>query len=182
MYILGQLCGLVGTAFTIARPQLRKKEQMLVCNILVNTMSALNYRLIGRSGPAVFLCSVAIVQSFVSIVHEKRKTSPAPWEAVLFLLLYMGFGFYGMLSSEGFASGEPLLRLLELLPVLGALMLMLSVFAKGEQRTRLFLVFNGAAWVIYGAAAQATSFFSSLASTISALIALLTHRREAAGR
>lgn len=176
MYILGQSCGLIGTIITIIQPQFRKKEQILICGILVNTMSALNFALIGQTGSAVSLCLIAIVQSVVSIWHERNKTAVSSPETILFFLLYVGFGFYGMISFEGFVWEINRHNLIELLPIIGALMLMLSVFAKGEQKTRLFLLFNGLAWVVYTAIIGATTFFSSTVSMLSTIIALWKYR------
>ena len=179
MYALGQFCGVLGTMITIVRPQLKKREQMLLCGILVNAMSALNFALIGQLGSGVFLCLIAIVQSVISIRHERRKTEVSLWENLLFFALYMGFGFYGMITSEGFVWGINRHNLLELLPILAALMLMLSVFAKGEQRTRLFLLLNGAAWIVYTAVIRSTTFFTTVASMVSTVIAMWKYRKKA---
>ena len=176
MYLWGQICGIVGTIITIIQPQFKKKEQILICCILVNTMNALNFALIGQTGSAVFLCLVAIVQSISSIWHERQRTGISPLETALFFVLYVGFGFYGMIASEGFVWAINRHNLLELLPIIGALMLMLSVFAKGEQRTRLFLFFNGAAWCLYTAIVGAAVFFTTVASMISTAIAMWKYR------
>ena len=176
MYILGQLCGVIGTIITILQPQFQKKEQILICGILVNAMSASNFALIGQTGSAVFLCLIAIVQSMVSIWHERRKTEVSSLETILFFMLYVGFGFYGMITSDGFVLAINRHNLLELLPIIGALMLMLSVFAKGEQKTRWFLLFNGASWVVYTAIIGATTFFTTVASMLSTIIALWKYR------
>ena len=178
MYLLGQLCGVLGTMVTIVRPQLRKKEQMLMCGIFVNGLSTLNFLLIGRTGSAVFLCLIAITQSIISIKHEREHTQVSLWENMLFLGLYMGFGFYGMFSSDGFVWGINQHNLLELLPILAALMLMLSVFAKDEQRTRLFLLLNGAAWITYTAVIRSTTFFTTVASMTSTVIAMWKYRKK----
>lgn len=176
MYILGQICGLIGTVITIATPQFRKKEQMLLCNALVNTMSTLNFTLIGQTGSAVFLCLIAIVQSFVSIWHERKDTKVSNLESILFFFLYVGFGLFGMLSAEGFVLEVSWKNALELLPIIGALMAMMAVFARGEQKTRFFLLLNGASWVVYTAIIGATTFFSCTASVISSVIALWKYR------
>ena len=175
-YILGQTFGVIGACIAVARPQFKRKEQMMLCNVLVNTMSILNYTLIGRVGSAIFLCMVAIVQSFVSIWHERKKTAVGGFEAVLFFVLYVGLGFYGLISSEGFTWAVTAHNLTELLPIIGALMLMLSVFAKGEQRTRAFILANAATWIVYNAIVGATSIFSNIASFISTSIALWKNR------
>ena len=177
-YILGQTLGIIGACIAVARPQFKRKEQMMLCNVLVNTMSILNYTLIGRVGSAIFLCMVAIVQSFVSIRHERKETAVGGLEAVLFFVLYVGLGFYGLISSEGFTWAVTAHNLTELLPIIGALMLMLSVFAKGEQRTRAFILANAATWIVYNAIVGATSIFSNIASFISTSIALWKNRKN----
>ena len=178
MYYLGQACGIAGTVLTIITPQFRRKMQMLACNAFVNGLNAMNFLLIGQTGSAVFLCLVAVSQSVVSICHEKRGTAVSSLETVLFFLLYVGFGFYGMISIPGFVWEMNRQNLVELLPVIGALMLMLSVFAKEPQRTRLFLLFYAAVWTVYSAITGAAVVFSCVASDISASAALWKYRRK----
>ena len=178
MYLLGQICGIIGTIVTILQPQFRKKVQILICCILVNAMNGLNFALIGQGGSSVFLCLVAILQSMVSVFHERKGTAVSMFESVVFFLLYTGFGFLGMLSAEGFVWEISRANLLELLPIIGAWMLMFSVFTKGEQRTRLFLLLNGASWLIYTAMIGATAFFSSVTSVVSSAIALWKYHRK----
>ena len=177
MYILGQVLGLIGTAVTIATPQFRTKIQMLLCNAFVNVLNALSFAMVGQAGSAVYLCLIAVVQSFVSVRHERKRSAASIWETLLFFVLYAGFGFYGMVSSDGFVWAITVHNLLELLPIVGAVMLMFSVFAKGEQKTRAFLLLNGAAWLIYTAAIGSTVFFTSAASIASIVFALWKYRK-----
>ena len=178
MYYLGQICGLIGTGITIIQPQFRKKVQILTCTILVNGLNALNFALIGQTGSSVFLCLVAVLQAIVAIWHDQKKTAVTPAENILFLFLYVGFGVYGMMTAESFVWGLNWRNTLELLPIIGALMLMLSVFAKTEQKTRLFLLFNGASWLVYTAVIGATAFFTAAVAIISAGIALWKYRKK----
>jgi len=178
MYLLGQVCGVIGTFITIIQPQFRSKLQILVCGILVNMMSCLNFALIGQTGSVVFLCLIAIVQSCISIWHEKHNTKVSSFESILFFFLYVGFGLFGMISAEGFMWEVSWKNALELLPIIGALMAMLSVFAKGEQKPRVFLLLNGAAWVAYTAIIGATTFFTNVASLISTMIALWKYHKK----
>ena len=178
MYLLGQTCGIIGTIVTILQPQFRKKENILLCCIFVNLMSALNFALIGQTGSAVFLCLIAIVQGFVSLFHTRRNTPVTTWETILFFLLYMGAGFYGMIASEEFVWGINSHNLLELLPIVGALMLMFSVFAREEQQTRGFLFLNGAAWAVYSGVVGATAFFTAVAAMVSASVAMWKYRKK----
>ena len=179
MYELGQFCGIVGPLVTLVRPHMPEREQMLLCGIWVNAMSALNFALIGQMGSGVFLCLIAIVQSAVSIRHERQNTSVSMGENILFFLLYMGFGFWGMITSEGFIWGISWYNFLQLLPILAALMLMLSVFARDEQKTRVFLLLNGGFWIVYTAVVRSTTFFTTVASMASTTAALWKHRKKA---
>lgn len=178
MYILGQVLGLVGTAITIATPQFRTKFQILFCNASVNALNALSFGMLGQTGSAVYLCLIAIVQALVSMWHERKQSAVSTWETLLFFALYAGFGFYGMVCSDGFVWAVTVHNLLELLPIIGAVMLMFSVFAKGEQKTRFFLLLNSAAWLIYTAAIGSTVFFTSVASIISTVTALWKYRKR----
>ena len=177
MYMLGQIFGLLGTAVTVITPQFRTKMQMLFCNALVNALNALNFSMLGQQGSAVFLCVIAIVQSFVSMWHERKQTPVLFWETVIFFLLYTGFGLFGIVSAEGFVWAVTRDNLLQLLPVTGAVMLKFSVFAKGGQKTRVYLLLNGAAWFLYTAAIGSAVFFTCIASMASAVAALWKYRR-----
>ena len=176
MYLLGQACGLIGTAITIATPQFRTKCQILWCNASVNAINAVSFFLLGQTGSAVYLCLIAVVQSFVSMWHDRKQSAVTIWETILFFILYTGFGFYGMISSDGFVWAFTLHNLLELLPIIGAVMLMFSVFAKGEQKTRFFLLLNASSWLLYTAAIGSTVFFTSLAAIVSSIAAMWKYR------
>lgn len=176
MYLFGQICGVAGTIITIIQPQFKEKKQILLCCILVNGLNALNFAFVGGTGSAVFLCLVAIAQSALSIYHQRKKTSVSAWKSILFFVLYMGFGFYGMVSAADFVWAINTRNLLELLHIIGALMLMLSIFARSEQRTRLFLFLNATVWGVYTAAIGSSVFFTSAVSMVSTLIALWKYR------
>jgi hypothetical protein len=179
MYLIGQLCGLAGTAITLVQPQFRKKFHILICTMLVNGLNALNFTFIGQFGVSVYLCLVAVFQALVMMWHNRKGSAVTRWENILFLLLYVGFGLYGMVSAPDFTWGLTWATALEVLPILGALMLMLSVFAPTEQKTRLLLLFNGSAWLVYTAVIGAAAFFTSVVAMISAGIALWKYRKTA---
>ena len=180
MEIYGQICGIIATAITILQPQFRSKVQIMICGILINTMNALKFTLIGQTGSAVFVCLIAIVQSMIAVWHEKRGTRVSTFESVLFLFLYVRSGLFGVMSAEGFVWEISWEKILELLPTVGALMFMCSVFARGEQKTRFFLLLNGASWVVYTAVIGAAAFFSCMVSVISSGVALWKYRKKCA--
>ncbi|MBO4938963.1 MAG: YgjV family protein [Oscillospiraceae bacterium] len=178
-YIIGQILGLCSTVCTIILPFFRKKWQILALNIAVNALLTLNFLLIGQFGSAAFLCLVAVGQSIVSIVHNVKKTKVTTPETILFFILYVGFGFFGIVTAPGFVMELNRTNLLELLPIIGALMLMISVFAQDEQTTRKWLLANALIWTVYTAIVGSTAFFTDLVAAISTASALYKYRKEA---
>lgn len=178
-YIIGQIFGIVSTVCTIILPFFKKKWQILTLNIAVNLLIALNFVLIGQIGSAAFLCLVAVVQSVVSMVHTAKQTQVSIFETILFGALYVGCGLFGIITAPGFVWAVNFENLLELMPILGALMLMFSVFARDEQTMRKFLLVNASIWTVYTAIVGSTVFFTDLASAISTALALCKYRKKA---
>ena len=178
-YIIGQILGIGSTVCTIILPFFKKKWQILAANILVNLLISLNFILIGKIGSAAFLCMVAIVQSIVSMVHDNKGTPISLVEKILFLVLYVGFGFFGIITAPGFVWAINTANLLELMPIVGALMLMFSVFSKDEQTLRKFLLANATIWTIYTAIVGSTAFFTDLVCMVSTTSALIKYRKKA---
>ena len=178
-YYIGQALGLAATVCTIILPFFKKKWQILILNICVNLFIALNFVLIGQIGSAAFLCTVAIFQSIVSMVHDNKGTPISLVEKILFLALYVGFGFFGIFTAPGFVPEINATNLLELMPIVGALMLMFSVFSKSEQTMRKFLLCNATIWTIYTAIVGSTAFFTDLVCMISTTSALIKYRKKA---
>lgn len=178
-YLIGQILGIGSTVCTIILPFFKKKWQILTANILVNLLISLNFILIGKIGSAAFLCMVAVVQSIVSMVHDTKGTPISLVEKILFLALYVGFGFFGIITAPGFVLELNRTNLLELMPIVGALMLMFSVFSKSEQTMRKFLLVNATIWTIYTAIVGSTAFFTDLVCMISTASALIKYRKKA---
>lgn len=178
-YIIGQALGIVATVCTIILPFFKKKWQILALNIAVNLLVAMNYVLIGQIGSAAVLCLVAVVQSIVSMIHSVKGTQVSAGETILFAVLYVGCGLTGIITAPGFVWAVNYENLLELLPIVGALMLMISVFAPDEQTTRKYLLVNGIIWTLYALAVGSTTFLTNLVAAISTASALYKYRKKA---
>ena len=181
-YILGQICGLLSTVLTVVLPFFRKKWQILLANVGINLLVASNMVLIGQMGSAVFLCLVAVVQSVISMVHDNKGTAAGLVEKILFMALYVGFGFFGIVTAPGFVPAITWANVLELLPIVGALMMMFSVFAKETQTMRKFLLVNAIVWTVYTGCVGSTVFFTDLTSAVSSMAALYKYRKKAAAQ
>lgn len=177
-YIIGQICGLLTIACSVFMPFLKKKWQLLWANIAINGLVIANLTLIGQFGSGSYLCMVAIFQSVLALLRIKNDKPVSTTETILFTFLYVGFGFLGIFTAPGFVPEINYKNLLELLPILGALALMISVFVRDEQATRKWLLCNAIFWVIYYTAVGSTVAFTDLLTAISTSTALYKYRKK----
>lgn len=172
IYSIAQFCGLLGTVITVLQPQFRTKVRLSLCSGLINLFNGLNFALLGQTGSAMLLCLVAVIQSGFSIAHEKFSLPLFPGESIVFGFGYLSVGLLGL------ATDSTPFSILSLLPSLGAMMLMLSIYTRSTQKTRLFLLLNSLCWLVYTAVLGSTVFFSCLFSMASSLLALWKYRRH----
>lgn len=177
-YIMGQLIGIIATIIIVAIPVFRKKWQMLAATLAGNFLMALNFILIGQIGSAIWLYFVAITQTVVSMHHTAKGTDARSWEQLLFCGLYVGLGIFGIVTAPDFVPEINAANLLEVLPIIGSAMLTFSIFARGEQTTRIFLLINTTIWSVYTAIVGSTGFFAEVITTIATAWALWKYRKK----
>ena len=177
-YLLGQFFGLLTPICSIITPFLKKKWQLLVANVLINVLVILNLVLIGQFGSGSYLCFVAIIQSFIALSHTKKGESVGIVEGIIFTLLYVGFGISGIVTARDFIPAINYKNMLEILPILGALAQMVSVFVRDEQATRKWLLWNTVFWMIYAAAVGSSVFINDFLAFVSISSALYKYRKK----
>lgn len=177
-YYIGQFFGLLTIVCSLIMPFLKKKWQLLWANIAINALVILNMALIGQFGSAIALCLVAIVQSAIALPRAGTGREPSATETIIFTFLYLGFGFLGIITAPSFIWQINSRNLLELLPILGALSQMISVFVPDEQNTRKWLLCNAVFWVIYSAAVGSSVVVNDLLAVISTSSALYKYRKK----
>lgn len=178
MYWLGQTLGLISTGLGIVTPVFKKKWQMLAVNICGNLILALNLIFLDRIGSGIFMFLLAAVQGTVSLIHTLRETKPHPAENTIFLILYLVLGFYGLVTAPGFVPAVNPQNLLELLPIIGAVLSMCFLTTREEKRARAFYIVCCSVWVVYYIFILSTAVFGSLLSVITGILAAIRDRRE----
>ncbi len=165
-YYIGQIFGIFITAGAIINLQLKKKKQMLILSAVVNLLAALNILLLDEFSSGVIINLVAVVQIVVALWHEHKQTDVTLPEKIIFLVLYV---VGGALSFKTW---------IDILSIVAAVLYMLAMFQKKEQRIRLFLLGNMATWTVYHAVLGSTAIFAQLAGIVSSVIALIRYRKQ----
>ena len=177
-YIIGQVIGIVASVVAIMIPLYKKKWQMLINNLLANLLLGLNLIFLDEIGSGIFLFAVAVVQGIINLIHTLRGEEVKLPEKLIFFVLFVGLGFYGLVTAPGFVPAINGKNLLELLPIIGAVMSMCFVFARKEQTARKFLLCCDSAWATYYAFIGSTAILGNIASITLCLIAMFAYRKK----
>ena len=178
VYWIGQGLGIIATVVSIILPQFKKKWQMLLADIVTNALLGLNLVCLGEIGSGIFLFIVGEIQSVVNLIHTLRDSKVSKLEQVTFFGLYLVLGFYGLFTGPNYTPGINWHNLLELLPIIGALLNCLFVFTRDPIQARKYLVGCTAAWMVYNGLIGSTAVFGSLFSLISGVVALIRNRKK----
>ena len=177
-YAIGQALGVLSTACAIFRPFCKKKWQIMLLNAAINLLVASNYLLIGSFGSASVLCLLAIVQSVVSAVHDRRGTRAPLWEIVFFTIGYIAVGLVGIITAPGFVWEVSAANLLELMPIAGSMLMMAALVAPEPQTIRKFLLANSTIWVTYAILRGSSTFMTNAVSGTASAVALWKYRKK----
>lgn len=178
MYLLGQIFGILATIVSIIVPLYKKKWQMLVNTLLINLLMVLNFLCIGQIGSGAALCTVAVVQCISSLIHTRKDTQASKAETAIFIILYLSFGFLGLISAPGFQWAVNYRNCLELLPIVGSMLSMTFVFIRDEQRARWFLLATCLVWSLYTALIGSTTFFAQFTTVLTTIGSMIRYRKK----
>lgn len=181
-YWIGQAFGILATVSGIVIPVFNKKWQMLIMSITTNVFCALNLIFLGEIGSGIFLFAAASVQALVNILHSLRGNTPKLWENIVFLVIYLAVGIYGLVNAPGYVPGINPRNLLELMPIAAVVLNMLFVCSAREKTARIFFISCNFIWSAYYIIIGSTSLLGSGFAVISGLIALYKNRKRGEDR
>ena len=181
-YVIAQSVGMIATVMAVITPLMKRKGQMLAVNFINNLCLTLNMVFLHQIGSGVFLCIVAMVQIIVNAIHLLRGTKGKAVETLVFLLLYLGFGFFGLVTAPDFVLAVNGKNLLELLPIVGAVSNMCLIAVPNVQWARFFHLCCSGAWMVYFAIIGSTAAIGSLVSVGSAVLGMARNWKKSGER
>ena len=172
--LIADILGIVVTVICLLSPQLKRKWQMLSMTLIANVLSGLNFLLLGQVS-AVGVSVVCIIQALLSILRSRKENKATPlYEVILFALLYIAGGLLPFLVSGTLSQ----FRVLDAVPIFGALLLCVSMALKKEQHMRLFSLANASVFTVYDIIIRSTQVFAQIVTIISVSIALFRYRKK----
>ena len=178
LYWAAQAAGILILVFCVVQPLFKKKWQMLIVAAAINLLGAFNNLVLVGLGSGVILCLVAVAQTVFNYVHTIKEEEVPLWEKIVFTVLYLGCGIFGFLTATSFAPfANVLLTLREILPIVGALFLMISVFASNAQNMRKFSLVSAIIWLIYYTCILSTTALAEIFAVATTCFALYKYRQ-----
>lgn len=172
--LIADILGYIITLICLLSPQLKRKWQMLSMTFLANVLSGFNFLLLGQVS-AVGVSAVCIVQAALSIRRSKEENKKTPlYEVILFGLLYIVGGLLPFIVSGTLDQ----FRVLDAVPIFGALLLCVSMAMTNEQHMRLFSLANASVFTVYDIIIKSTQVFAQIITILSVSIALLRYRKK----
>ena len=138
-FILAQ-CISIGTGImAIFLKQLKSMRMILLFETVVNLLASTNYLLLGGDAGAI-VSVLAILQSLVLFLYNKKEKTPPIAMTVVFIVLYVACSVYSLIAKADF---------MELIPAAGAVCFAMGLTQKLPFRYRLWGVGNSLLWVVY---------------------------------
>ncbi len=165
MKLIADILGILVFVFSLISCQMKRKQHMMLISAAANLISGMSFLFLSqRISSAVMLNFTAVAQCLSSSFHAYKDAEISKTEKVVFLVLYTICG--------ATAFKVPL----DLMPITGSLVFMISAFQKSEQRIRYYMLVNALIWIIYDIIVGSTAVFSQIFSLISLLISLYRFR------
>ena len=125
--------------------QMKKMELILAGQLLMNLLSSLSFLFLGGSSGGI-VCAVAILQTAIMYVFQKKEKSPPLGLTLGFLSLYIIGTAIGFVSLKDWSFVSVFINSLS---GVAAVCYCMSVAASTPKKSRLWYVFNPLCWMIY---------------------------------
>jgi len=168
--ILSQIIGISGVALFLLSFQLKRRKHIVLSICISNMLYVIQYLMLGAfSGASTdFLSTVA--SYFAGKKNSPKLKKYAKPLTVLTLVLIAAVGIFITAAKKD---------LIELLPIIGALLQTGSLWSDDEQTIRKLCLSGAPFWLIYNFISQAYgAAFGSLLSIISIIISLIRYRKN----
>ena len=166
LYWIAQFFGILIFIGSVVGMQLKNKRHIILVSAVVNILSALNILFLDQFGSGVIINLIAVLQVILALYHDRKGTEPSRAEKIVFLIVYI---VCGLIS---FRQG------LDILPIVAVIFYMAAIFQKEEQRLRMYMLGNAAAWTIYHGIIGSTAVIGQIANGCSAMIALWRYYKK----
>ena len=138
-FYIAQGISVITGVLAVVTMQFKNMKTVLIFQIIVNFTALSNYLLLGGDS-GVFVSLLAIVQSIVMFLYNRKGQKPQLMVVALFILAYVGSSVYNIYVTK---------QLLELLPAGAAICFSISLAQEKASSFRVWGALNPTFWLGY---------------------------------
>lgn len=162
-FYIAQVFGIIGIVFSVLSMQMKTKKKIMFMLFGLNIASALNFLFLNSiSGSLV--CFFGAIETVINYLYDSKDKKVPIYIVVFYIILNLILGF----SSYH--------KLLDLIPIVCALLYCLTVCTKKESNIRKIMFANQSIWLVYDIIVKAYMFsISNVLTLISIIIAMFRY-------
>ena len=163
-----QAVGLVAMFFCIAAFQAKKRNTILVMQMIGMGMWTLHFLLLGEYAGAA-MNGLAVVRAVFYVQREKHEWANSKIIPAVFVALFIGAGLFTWYLGDD----------MWYLPSIAMTITSIGLFFRNEQTVRKINLFSSPPWIVYNAFAHSVpAVFTESMTMVSVIIALIRYRKK----
>jgi len=156
-FVTAQIFGIIGIIFSVLSMQMKTKKNIMIMLLCLNLASALNFLFLNSiSGSLV--CFFAVIETFVNYLFDSKDKKVPIYIITFYVIVNLVLGFS---TYKG---------LLDLIPIICALLFCTTVCTKKESTIRKLMFGNQSLWLAYDIIVKAYMFSISNVLTLISIV------------
>ena len=157
---VAQFFGVLVIISNVIAMQMKKKKQIIICYVLANLFSSINFYLLNSYSGAI-ICLFAIFQTFINNYFEKNEKDVPKVLIVLYIIISI---LLGSITFNNY---------IDIMPIVCSILYTIIILQKKEANIRKIALINIIIWVVYDILCRAYPLaISDLITTASTIIGI----------
>lgn len=160
-FYIAQIFGIIGIIFSVLSMQMKDKKNIMIMLLCLNLASALNFVFLD-SWSGSLVCFFAVLETFITYLFDSKNKKLPLYIITFYIVVNI------ILGIKTYAG------LIDILPIVCALLYCASVCSKKESNIRKIMFANQSIWLIYDLIVKAYLFsVSNILTLISIIISFI---------
>lgn len=162
-FIIAQIFGVIGIILSVLSMQMNTKKRIMIVLLFLNLSSALNFFFL-KSMSGCYICLFAVLETFINYLFDNKQKRVPIYIIIFYVVVNI---LLGLISFNS---------LLDILPIICALLFCASVCAQKESTIRKLMFSNQSIWLVYDIIVKAYMFsISNILTLISIIISFIRY-------
>lgn len=148
--IVEKIFVIVATIFALVAVTMKKSWQIFALCSIANLLTGISFLVLGNAESGMSIAIIAGVQAAIASLYAIKNKDFSIREKIIFLVAYLICGVSNIKN------------IYDILPFIAAMLCMVTLLQKNEQKIRIFNITNSIVWIIYDFIVGSTAFYTQL--------------------